>query len=147
MRPDPEKVLMGVAAALSADLPPAITTPFGVATAGHATLLALVLAQEVDRLADRLHRETLAVKAILRDARPLLDAHLKAEVDAAVSLESPDLKVQSLQTVNDAVRRVLIPVHASVEARASAEARALDARILAELQESTRRRHVVIAGR
>ncbi|MFN0095551.1 MAG: hypothetical protein ACKVVT_12360 [Dehalococcoidia bacterium] len=147
MRPHPEKVLGGVVAALSADLPPVISTPFGVATAGHATMLTLVIAHEVDRLADRLHRENEAVKAILRDAAPLLTPAARTAVHEAIAREAPDIRVSSLLAVNDAVRAALVDVHAAVEGIDSPEARTMDARIWEELKESTRRRHVMIPGR
>lgn len=145
MRPNPEKVLAGVVMSAAVDLIPVIGTPFGQTTAGHIAVLLQVLAQEVDHLADRLHQETLVVKSILAEARPLLPGTVQIEIDAACALTAPDIKVSSLQAVNDAVRAVLITVHVAVEGQSSPEARALDGRIWEELKESTRRRHVVIA--
>jgi hypothetical protein len=145
MRPDPARVLMGVATNLLVNLTPEVRTPFGQSVAGMAGMLAIVLAQEVDRLADRLHRETEVVAAILADALPLLDAALATRVQAAVDGRvAPDLRVSSLQVANDRVRAALIDVHAAVEAIDSPEARAMDTRIWDELRESTRRRHVEV---
>jgi hypothetical protein len=136
---------MGVATNLLVNLTPEVRTPFGQSVAGMAGMLAIVLAQEVDRLADRLHRETEVVAAILADALPLLDAALATRVQAAVDGRvAPDLRVSSLQVANDRVRAALIDVHAAVEAIDSPEARAMDTRIWDELRESTRRRHVEV---
>jgi hypothetical protein len=136
---------MGVATNLLVNLTPEVRTPFGQSVAGMAGMLAIVLAQEVDRLADRLHRETEVVAGILADALPLLDAPLAPRVQAAIDGRvAPDLRVSSLQVANDRVRAALIDVHAAVEAIDSPEARAMDARIWDELRESTRRRHVEV---
>ena len=121
-------------------------TPFGQTTAGHAAALTMVLAQEIDRLPDRLHRETEAVSVILEDTLPIVDAALAARVrDVLANRTAPDLRISSLQAANDAVRAILIDVHAAVEALDNAAARTMNERIWDELRESTRRRHVVMA--
>ncbi len=146
MRPDPGRVLMGLTSKLALTVAADCRTPFGQTTAGHAAALTMVLAQEVDRLPERLYRETEAVSAILEDALPLLDRTLAARVrETLANRTSPDLRISSLQAANDAVRAVLVDVHAAVEALDSAAARAMNERIWDELRESTRRRHVVMA--
>ena len=143
MRPDPARVLMGLTTNLVVNLTPDVRTPFGQATAGMAGTLTLVLAQEADRLPDRLYRETQAVAAILEDALTLLDAGLATRVrEALAGREAPDLRVSSLQAANDLVRAALIEVHAAVEQLDSPTAGDIDARIWDELRESTRRRHI-----
>jgi hypothetical protein len=145
MRPTPDKVLAGVATALFMDITPDVRTPFGQSAAGMAGTLTLVLAQEVDRLVDRLHSEATAIAALLMDARELLLPPDQDVVDAAMqALPPPDLKVSTMQAANDRLRAALITVHAAVEALDSAEARAMNARIWEELKESTRRRHVEV---
>ncbi len=145
MRPDPGRVLMGLTAKLALAVAPDCRTPFGQTTAGHAAGLTMVLAQEVDRLPDRLYRETEAVAAMLTDALPLLDATLAGRLrDVLANRTAPDLRISSLQAANDTVRAVLIDVHAAVEAQGSAEAREMNERIWDELRESTRRRHVIM---
>ena len=145
MRPDPSRVLMGLTTNLFVNLTPDVRTPFGQATAGMAGTLTLVLAQEADRLADRLYRETQAVAAIIEDALPLLDADVAARArEALAGREAPDLRVSSLQAANDLVRGALIEVHAAVEGLDTPAARDLDARIWDELRESTRRRHIEV---
>ena len=145
MRPDPARVLMGVATNLMVGLMPEVRTPFGQSVAGMAGMLTLVLAQEVDRLADRLYRETEEVATILGKALPLLPPELAVRVRAAIDARvAPDLRISSLQAANDRIRAVLIEVHAAVEVLAGPEAAALNERIWDELRESTRRRHVEV---
>jgi hypothetical protein len=144
MRPDPARVLAGVASNLMA-LIPDVRTPFGQSLAGMAATLAYDLAQEVDRLADRLFNETEAVAEILREALPLLEDDLAHRTHHVIDGRgAPDLRVSSLQAANDRVRAALIEVHAAVEAIDSPEARAMDARIWDDLRESTRRRHIEV---
>ena len=145
MRPDPARVLMGVATNLMVGLMPEVRTPFGQSMAGMAGMLTLVIAQEVDRLADRLQSETETVAAILEDAIPLLDPSLAASVRAAIDERAtPNIRVSTLQAANDRIRAVLIDVHAAIDVLTGAQAAALNARIWDELRESTRRRHVEI---
>ena len=144
MRPDPSKVLMGVAMALLTKVTPDVRSPFGQQNAGMAGALAAALAQEVDRLADRLHTESQVVSALLRDARPCVDSSLQANIDAAVAIRPADIRVSTLQAQNDALRLVLCDVHAAVEEQETPAARVMDERIWAELIESTNRRHIEI---
>ena len=145
MRPDPDKVLMGVAMAVMAELPPEIRTPFGQSKAQMGGMLLLVLAQESDRLVERLNKENEAVAAILFDAARLLSQELAMRVKEAIrGRVLPDLRVSTLVGINDRLRGLLIDVHAVVERLTSPEAAIINARIWAELVESTRRRHVEV---
>jgi hypothetical protein len=107
-------------------------------------LLAFLLAQEADRLVDRLHRENQAVATLLGDATPLLaDEALRARAGEAAAHGDPaDLRVSTLQALNDRLRAVLVDVHAAIEETPGPGAAAMDARIWSELVESTSRRHV-----
>jgi hypothetical protein len=144
MRPDPPNVLMGIANALLVQLAPEVRTPFGQWKAALAGLLAFLLAQEADRLVDRLHRENQAVATLLGDATPLLaDEALRARAGEAAAHGDPaDLRVSTLQALNDRLRTVLVDVHAAIEEMPGPGAAAMDARIWSELVESTSRRHV-----
>jgi hypothetical protein len=144
MRPDPARVLVGVATNLMT-LIPDVRTPFGQSLAGMAATLAYDLAQEVDRLADRLFNETEAIAELLREALPLLDDAMAHRIHHVIDGRgAPDLRVSSLQAANDRLRAALIEVHAAVEAMDSPEARVMDARLWDELRESTRRRHIEV---
>lgn len=141
MRPDPGRVLQGVAVNLLTNVMQEIRTPFGMQTVGIAGSLAMMTAEEFDRAADRLVSENRAVRAILADGLPLVSGDAAAAVAAAIATPpAADFKVSSLLAENDSVRAGLIALQAGVEPAATPEARAMDERIWAELIESTRRR-------
>ena len=143
MKPDPSVALNGLAQTLIADLSPDIRTPFGQSTASMSAGVAMLLARQVDGLVDRLVVENDATAAILSDACTLLTASLADRVRLAVRDRTPaDLKVSTVQAINDRLRALLIEVHAEVEAQDSPQAAALNERIWSELAESTRRREV-----
>lgn len=147
MRPDPPIVLRGIAMAMLADLPPDIRTPFGQSTAGIAGTLSLIVAEEFDRMADRLAAENEAVAAILREATELVPG-LAGRIKEALERVTPsNLRVSSFQAVNDRLWGLLIEVHAALEEVRTTEAEALLERIWAELEASTRRREVQLPGR
>ncbi len=144
MRPDAGRVLNGVAVALMTRVAPEIRTPFGQQLAGLSAVLLRVVATEFDRIADRLSVENAAVAAILSDAAAVLpDASLAVRAgEAANAATPPDLRVSTLQAINDRLRAILVDVHAAIEETPGEEARAMEERIWEELRESTRRRHV-----
>jgi hypothetical protein len=139
--------LQAVAQALLTDLPGEIRSPFGKFLAGVSGSLALVLTQELDRLVDRLVTENEATAVILSGACPLLSPDLADRVRFTVRDRTPrDLKISTVQAINDSLRALLIEVHAQVERQDSAEAQAMNGRIWAELAESVRRRTVELPG-
>ena len=144
MRPDAGRVLNGVAVAHMTKVAPEIRTPFGQQLAGLSAVLLRVVATEFDRMADRLSVENGAVGAILSDAAAVLpDASLAVRArEAADAATAPDLRVSTLQAINDRLRAILVEVHAAIEETPGEEARAMEERIWEELRESTRRRHV-----
>ena len=144
MRPDAGRVLNGVAVALMTRVAPEIRTPFGQQLAGLSAVLLRVVATEFDRIADRLSVENAAVAAILSDAAAVLpDASRNVRArEAANAATPPDLRVSTLQAINDRLRAILVDVHAAIEETPGEEARAREERIWEELRESTRRRHV-----
>jgi hypothetical protein len=144
MRPDGARVLFGMASRMAETVLPEMQTPIGVQNAGIAISLALALGQEFDRLVDRLLVEASAVAAILKDAAPLLeDGELRARALAAAARTVPaNYRVSTVQALNDSVRAALIDVHAAIEQIEGEEAAAMNDRIWAELQESTRRRQI-----
>lgn len=119
-----------------------LRTPYAQHDAHLAGVTALVLAQEIDRLADRLQRENAAVAALLGDAQPLLPGALRERVAEAVQREPADIRVSTLEARNNELRTLLIDVHAAVEDDPALAARALDERIWVEYREAARRRHV-----
>ena len=147
MRPDPSRVLFGVAGTLSKQLMTEAKSPFGGHLAGIAASLTGTLAVEIERIADRLYRENKELASLLAEAKPLVDDHLRERIGAAQGeTNPPNLLVSTLVDANDRLRALLIDVHVVVESQPGDSARAMDARIWDELRESTRRRHIGIGA-
>jgi hypothetical protein len=139
-------VLQGIAMTLATRTMGEVRTPFGQNDLSHAAGLLMMIAQEFDRAAARLVEENAAVLAILARAQsaieePGLQDRIARELG---QIPGQDLHVSVLQAENDRLRALLIDVHAAVEGMAGAEAEALDRLIWEELQESTRRRHLML---
>lgn len=140
MRPDVSRTLQGVAINLLTNVMAEIRTPFGQQTVGIAATLAMWVAEEAERGADRLVVENRATREILKAGQMLAGA-ATAAVDAAIATPgASDFKISSLQAENDALRKGLIALHAAVESSPSPEAQEMNGRIWDELIESTRRR-------
>lgn len=148
MRPDPSRVLVGVAKTLSTSIMLDAKTPFGAYLAGVAAALTGTMAVEIDRIADRLYRENRALVELLADATPLVGEDIRSRIRSAVAEETepPNILVSTLVAANDRLRFLLIEVHATVESQTSEAAREMDQRIWDELRESTRRRHIGIGA-
>ncbi len=140
MRPDTSRTLQGVAVNLLTNVMGEARTPFGQQTVGIAAQLALWVAEECERGADRLVVENRATRDLLADGLSLAGP-ARAEVEAAIATPpAKDFRISSLQAENDALRRGLIALHAAVEATEGSEAHAFNERIWDELVESTKRR-------
>lgn len=133
MTPAVPIVLNGLARTLLMDLAPQISAAYAGQTLQLSGALAMMIAQEFDRAAARLVEENAAIAAILADA---------GEPGGA---SEASLLVSALQARNRELRAALIRLHARVETRSDPASRALEARIWAELVESTRRRQLDMA--
>lgn len=144
MRPNPDIVARGVALTLMRDIMPEVQTPFGQTNLGMALSLNLILAQEIDRLVDRLLVENRAVVAVLEAAAPVLPpGELRDRIGGARALLEPaDYRVSTVLACNDGLRALLIEVHGAIEDLEGEAAAIIDERIWAELAESTRRRQI-----
>lgn len=144
MRPDVPKVIGGISAAMMTQILPELRTPIAIQNTTLGIGLMVMISQEFDRAAARLVEENRALRELLNDASaalkdPGLDGRIKEVIGSG---DDPNLHVAALQATNDRLRAVLIDVHAAVEAATGPEFDALNERIWAELQESTRRRHL-----
>lgn len=140
MRPDTSRTLQGVAVNLLTNVMGETKTPFGQQTVGIAAQLALWVAEECERGADRLVVENRATRELLVDGLSLA-GNARAEVEAAIATPTAkDFRISSLQAENDALREGLVALHAVVEAAEGSDAHAFNERIWDELVESTRRR-------
>lgn len=133
MTPAVPSVLNGLARTMLMELAPQVTAAYAGQTLQLAGALAMMIAQEFDRAAARLVEENAAVEAILADSGD-------AELATLAAARQPSLLVSDLQVRNRELRAALTRLHARVETLDTPAARALEARIWAELIASTRRR-------
>lgn len=140
MRPDASRTLQGIGINLLTNVASETATAFGQQTVGLAASLAMMLAEEAERGADRLVIENRITRQLLADGLALAGS-ARPEVERALAAPAAaDFRVSSLQAENDGLRAGLIALHAAVEAADGPEAAALNERIWAELIESTHRR-------
>jgi len=102
--------------------------------------LLLFASQEWDAAAERLSDENRAMREIFADAAPVLAGSALGDKLAAVPPEDTSLRISVLQASNNELRALLIELHAAVEERDTPDAKAIEARIWAELVASTERR-------
>lgn len=140
MRPDTSRTLQGIAINLLTNVIAEVKTPFGQQTVGIAASLAMWIAEETERGADRLVVENGVTREILADGLALAGTARAAVEAAAATPAAPNFRISSLQSENDSLRRGLIALHAAVESNPSADAQSMNERIWSELLESTRRR-------
>ena len=146
MVPSVALVLNGLARTMLMDLLPQTTHAYSAQTLQLAAALSMMCAQEFDRAAARLAEENGALEALLAaGAAVACDAALRADLQAAARPDATGLLVSALHARNRTLRALLVRLHAHVETLDGDPARALDARIWAELLESTRRRHLDLA--
>jgi len=146
MVPSVALVLNGLARTMLMDLLPQTTHPYSGQTLQLSAALSMMCAQEFDRAAARLAEENAALEALLADAAPQVgDAALRGELQDAVTQRSASLLVSALHDRNRTLRGLLVRLQAHVETLDSPAARALDARIWAELVQSTERRKLDLA--
>ena len=142
MRPPVGPVAARLATKLSQDIAPKLEG-FNAGNAAMMGAMLQMISEEWDRAASRLVEENVAIRAILRRAADVLgDATLRE----AAAGDDKDLRISSLDAANDRLRRQLTDVHARVEERQGAEARALETAIWDELRASVARRRISIAN-
>ncbi len=145
MRPQPPQVLLGMAGVLMMQLAPELQTPFAQQNIGSVAGILTMLAQEYDRAAARLAEENDAMVALFRRAsRAIPTGPVRSRMLQEIAANpNVDLHISRLQAENDRLRRVLVEVHALVEALPGEEAAGVNEEIWDELRESTRRRHIM----
>jgi hypothetical protein len=146
MVPSVALVLDGLARTMLMDLLPQTAQAYSGQTLQLGAALAMMCAQEFDRAAARLAEENSALEALLSDAAAVVgDVALRGELQATAHAASTSLLVSALHDRNRALRALLVRLHEHIETLDAAPARALEARIWAELVESTRRRQLDLA--
>ena len=144
MRPEAGDLLMGGFGTLLMDIAPNLTASYA---AGSATLVGLIMycaSLEYERGAEVRRRENEMFRTIFHDAQSHLDGDLGARVREAAAGADETLTISALNAANDALRRVLIDLHAHVEETDGAWARRTEHEILRALDASARMRAIAL---
>jgi hypothetical protein len=146
MKPDPGLVLERALQALLVEIAPSVTPPYRQATVTMQAMLLSVVREEMDRAAARRVEENGALRVLFAEALPAVrEAGLRERLAAAAASADASLRVPDLDAANQALRALLIELHAHVEGLEGPAARAVEAAIWRELAASTERRKLAIA--
>jgi FKBP-type peptidyl-prolyl cis-trans isomerase (trigger factor) len=146
VKPGVEKVLEVLAGSLMMEIAPHVSQAYRQSSVGVSAILLTMIREEWDRAASRRIEENAALRALFRDAAPAVtDTDLRRRLETAAAERDPDARVSTLDSANDALRALLIDLHAHVEELDSAEAKRIDEAIWKELALSTERRRFALA--
>lgn len=141
MRPSVDRVLQQLAANLATEVAPAVSVDYVQRNTGLVSGLLLCAAEEWDRAAAWRVEENRELRRIFAEAViHVADTGLRGRLEEAAQGEEGGLRIQDLDRENDALRALLIELHAHVEELKGPAARHLEAEIWKELRRSTERR-------
>ena len=102
---------------IAQDLIPKAGDAYTASDLGYLTVLLGMIAQDYDRAADVLVSEHTALRPILREASLHVDdADMTARIAQALAVEAPRLRVSDLTARSDMTLKLLIDLHAAIEA-------------------------------
>ena len=146
MNPDVDKVLAHLAGTLLLEVAPLIPVDYAQKNTQLAAMLLMASVEEWDRSVERRVEENRALRALFRDALPLVaDSELCGRLEEASADPGLPLRVSAQGPENDRLRALLIELHAHVEELDSPKARRLEDAIWDELRRSTERRRLTIS--
>jgi len=145
VKPDVPVALQKLSLSLLLEIGPAIGVEYVQRGAGISAMMLQMAAEEWDRAAARRVEENAELRALFREAAALADAALGSRLREAAAGEDRDLRVSALERSNQALRGLLVELHAHVETLDSPEARRLEDAIWTELRRSTERRALPLA--
>lgn len=141
MKPTVDAVLPLLAQSLMLEWAPRLPDDYAQKSAGLAALLLQYAAESFEVAAAERAEENAAMRAIFAEAAPAVDdAELRARLERSAEAGEPSLRVSALQAANEALRALLVELHAHVEAHEGEGARRVEAAIWRELGRSTERR-------
>ena len=147
MKPDPQRVLEQTALLLALDTAAAVQPRYRQAGVGMLAALLIAVREEFDRAAARRVEENAVLRELFAHGASIVaDAALSARLRAAAASHDESLRVPALDASNQALRALLVALHAHVEALATPEASELDAAIWLELAASTERRKLSLGA-
>jgi hypothetical protein len=146
VKPDVPVALQKISLSLLLEVGPAVAVDYLQRGAGISAMMLQMAAEEFDRAASRRVEENAALRALFRDAAPAVaDPALARRLGEAAEGADADLRVSALERANQALRGILVELHAHLETLDSPEARRLEAALWAELRRSTERRALPLA--
>jgi len=143
MIPAVDQVLRGFAGTLLTQIIPDLGEGYASGTLSLMGMVLFMCAAEHDRAADVRHAENGELRALFADAAGhVADAALAQRLRAAAHTADPSLRIGDLDVANDALKRLLIDLHAHVEEQPTNDARTLERRIWTWLTLATDRRRI-----
>jgi hypothetical protein len=142
MNPTLPELLMGNVMAVSEPPPPEAMGDFLTSKITVIAMISLLGAQEAEKGVAVTVAENRRLRELFARAAQAWDAKLGGRLAEAAKGEDADLRVSILDAANAQLREVLIALHEAVEAETSAQARALDAEIIALYGEMARARRL-----
>jgi hypothetical protein len=143
MKPEVDQILGLSAGQLIGTIAPQLPTVFAQGSASLLGFMMMFAAQEYDRAADIRVAENGDLRALFREAAPVVvDNDLRVALSRAAETRDDSLKVSMLDTANVELRRVLIRLQVHAEDNAM---RTLERRIWDVLKASAERRLLRLA--
>ena len=146
MKPDVPKLLEILSARFMFDVAPNVQPSYRQSSVSITGILLTMVKEETERAAARRVDENSVLRALFgRASEQVADTELRRKLGAAAASRDPSLLLSELERANAELRTLLIELHAHVEERPDAWARALDGEIWRELVASTERRRLSLA--
>jgi len=142
MRPEVDATLQAVIERLMAEVQPALPTAYGQGNLALMVMLLAASAEQWDTAAAWRAEENTQIKALFRAAAPVVAGELAARLRALAGAPDAGLRISALNTENDALRGLLVELHAAVEELEGPQARGIEQAIWHELAQSCRRRQL-----
>ncbi len=142
MRPEVDATLQAVIERLMGEVQPALPTTYGQGNLALMVMLLAASAEQWDTAAAWRVEENTQLKALFRAAAPVVEGELAARLRAQVSAPDVGLRISALNTENDALRSLLVDLHAALEELEGPAARDIEQAIWNELAQSCRRRQL-----
>ena len=143
MNPEGNKILALTVQRLATEIAPALGTAFGQGQIGLMSIMLTLVGNEYERGADLRANENRAMRALFMEAvADVHDAALKTRLGAAGKKSYESLRISALDKANWELRKLLIEVHAHIEAQPGSAARTLEKKIWALLRQIADQRMV-----
>lgn len=144
MRPEANDLLNGGFGTMLMDIAPNLNATYSTGSAAMIGLLMYCAGLEYERGADVRVKENDMFRAIFREATGHLDGDLQNRVSAAGQGMDEDFHISALNAANDALRELLIELHAHVEEVEAKWAREIEHSILTALNQSAKLRAIAV---